>query len=117
MSPFSGITDAFIEGQGIRWTNYEYITSAEMRRPVRSLFSLAGPNTDQPQRLFTTNGIESGYLLPDPSFRLGNELLAYSNGNELHARTYDGQLDTLLERGVATIFEDTHGSFYTDHMK
>lgn len=117
VSAFSGITDAFVEGDGIMWTNYEYVSAAEMRRPVRSLYSLKGSNTDEAVRLFTTDGIEGTYLRPDPSFRLGDKLLAYTDGDELHARTYDGKLDMVLERGVPTVIEDAHGSFYTDHLK
>lgn len=117
VSAFSGMTDAFIMEGSIRWTNYEYISAAEMRRPVRSLYSLSGANTDEAQRLFTTDGIEGTYLRPDPSFRLGDKLLAYTDGDLLHAHSYDGKLDTVLERGVPTIIEDSHGSFYTDHMK
>ncbi|MEO5952205.1 MAG: hypothetical protein ABIQ44_07050, partial [Chloroflexia bacterium] len=67
VSPFSGLTDAFINANSIRWTNYEYVTAAEMRRPVRSLYSLSGASSDQAVRLFTTNGIEGAYLRPDPS--------------------------------------------------
>lgn len=117
VSTFSGLLDARIVGDEIRWVTYEYVIAAEMRRPVRSLYGLGARDNDRPHMIFTTGGIAGEYLRPDPSFRQGEKLLAYTNGDELHVRTYDGEMDVMLESGVPTVIEDHHGDFYTDHLK
>jgi hypothetical protein len=48
---------------------------------------------------------------PSPSFNFGDQLLAYSDGRDLHVRTYDGSVDVLLESGVPFI-GDIRGPYW-----
>jgi hypothetical protein len=46
-------------------------------------------------------------------FAFGRGLFAYLDSGELHARTYDGKTDVLLERGVQALYETNYYDNWT----
>jgi hypothetical protein len=73
---------------------------------VRSL-PLAGLPDPLPASpaIYTSGPVPSARVFPDAGRRLGAELLAYvTPTGELHARTYDGTADLLLESGVTALY-------------
>jgi hypothetical protein len=118
---YSGVNYARFDGDSILWTDFEYVTGSEARAPVRSAYTLPRSKSVGIQslrtRLFTTQGVEGANGPQGASFYLGESLLAYSNGNELHARTYDGTLDLIIETGVESILENNRNDYFTGWLR
>jgi hypothetical protein len=111
---------AGMTGCHIIWTNQQYEGEGKPV-PVRSVYSMHRPgegeseSNGEPRQVFTTRGeMPAGGHLYDSfnSINLGEKVLAYIRDGELHARTYEGEVDLMLENGVSTIFEDDVFSYY-----
>lgn len=83
--------------------------SSQDGQPIYSVYSLRMADLDAPQlepvQMYTRRQASPS---PDPlsynlSWSLRPEWLVYTDDGEMHARTYDGKVDLLLESGVAWV--------------
>ncbi len=107
----------------IAWAVREY-EGQGMRLPALSVFSLHrtynSDSTAGPQQIYTTRDARDS---SDPpwnvldSVNMGDRLMAYAKDGELHARSYDGQVDLVLESGVVTISNSLTFSYYAGVLR
>lgn len=110
-----GILSARVLDNLIIWSDQQYGSYSNTIPPVRSINSLplggeaSGSTELSPTLVLTTRGGTAGRGIESGAFdaiNLGDNLIAYSLNGELHARTYDGKYDLLLEARVPYIFEN-----------
>lgn len=89
------------QGEEEVFTLYELARSSNARgtQPVKEIFSTKQAGVDEHYGLQTT-------------LHLGRTLIAYTHNGELHARTWDGQNDLILEAGTPAIYENYAFVYY-----
>lgn len=103
-----------------------------MRLPARSVYGQRR-YTDEadaqvehsalPDQRFTIregSGTHSGlpeYLQSVYTMSLGDKMVLYIMNGDLHARTYDSEIDLVLEPGITAIFEDVYYSYTAGRLR
>ncbi|MGA7731071.1 MAG: hypothetical protein WCD37_07340 [Chloroflexia bacterium] len=120
VSSYSGVTYARLDENRIVWTEYEYLSNSSMRPPPPREWVYSIPRSEADGRrsqVFTTGEIEDRSGSITGSFYLGEGLLAYTTGRELHARAYDGTVDLVIETGVESVIGNNRNNYYTGGMR
>jgi hypothetical protein len=116
VSSYSGVTYARLDEDRILWTEHEYLSNSSLRPPPPREWVYSVPRSEPDGRrsqVFTTSEIEGR----SGSFYLGEGLLAYTTGRELHARTYDGTVDLVIETGVESVKSNNRNDYYLGGMR
>ena len=117
-----GVVSARTAGCHIIWSTQEYESPAEyIGPPIISVYTIHKPgaecNGQGARQVFSTRDFSDNQgAVPDSAY-LGDRLLAYVVDGELHARTYDDQVDLALETGVPTVFDSTRFNYSTDALR